>query len=209
MAYVKISVSEKMKGFEVMDLSIFKKITDFIMPVDDEELEPEEKVEEKPVKKSTPVQTEPIKQVEEEIATMSNLATQAMPSMELGRMRTVEGGSVAFGGMKYTAYARKEEPVSDMRPQLTVVKGGGISVKINKPANFAEAQSIANDLLEKNAVIVNYELVDKTEQRKISDFVNGVCYVTDGSVQQISERIVLYMPEGIDAQAVMASYSMR
>ena len=198
-----------MKGFEVMDLSIFKKITDFIMPVDDEELEPEEKVEEKPVKKSTPVQTEPIKQVEEEIATMSNLATQAMPSMELGRMRTVEGGSVAFGGMKYTAYARKEEPVSDMRPQLTVVKGGGISVKINKPANFAEAQSIANDLLEKNAVIVNYELVDKTEQRKISDFVNGVCYVTDGSVQQISERIVLYMPEGIDAQAVMASYSMR
>ncbi|MBR1730268.1 MAG: cell division protein SepF [Selenomonadaceae bacterium] len=198
-----------MKGFEVMDLSIFKKITDFIMPVDDEELEPEEKVEEKPVKKSTPVQTEPIKQVEEETATMSNLATQAMPSMELGRMRTVEGGSVAFGGMKYTAYARKEEPVSDMRPQLTVVKGGGISVKINKPANFAEAQSIANDLLEKNAVIVNYELVDKTEQRKISDFVNGVCYVTDGSVQQISERIVLYMPEGIDAQAVMASYSMR
>lgn len=209
MAYVKIGVSEKMKGFEVMDLSIFKKITDFIMPVDDEELEPEEKVEEKPVKKSTPVQTEPIKQVEEETATMSNLATQAMPSMELGRMRTVEGGSVAFGGMKYTAYARKEEPVSDMRPQLTVVKGGGISVKINKPANFAEAQSIANDLLEKNAVIVNYELVDKTEQRKISDFVNGVCYVTDGSVQQISERIVLYMPEGIDAQAVMASYSMR
>ena len=61
----------------------------------------------------------------------------------------------------------------------------------------------------KFAVIVNYELVERAEQQRISDFVNGVCYVTDGRVEQISERIILYMPEGVDAEAAIAGYAMR
>ena len=130
-----------------------------------------------------------------------------MEMPDLGTMRTAEGGSVAFGGMKYTAYARKEEPVSKMKPQLTVVKGSGISVRINKPAKFEEVKNIADDLLGKNVVIVNYELVDSNEQRRINDFVNGVCYVTDGHVEQISDRIVLYTPEGIDAEAAFLKYA--
>ena len=97
----------------------------------------------------------------------------------------------------------------NMKPQLKVIKSNGISVKINKPTRFDEIQPIADDLLSKYAVIVNYELVDKAEQQRISDFVNGVCYATDGRVEQISERIVLYMPEGIDAEAAIASSYMR
>ncbi len=188
-----------------MDFSILKKITDFIMPIDDE-LEPEENVEEKIEKKTEPAKSDTVKRLETRVPQDES---KVEPMVEVGKMRTAEGGSVAFGGMKYTAYARKEEPVIKVKPQLTVVKGGGISVKINKPAKFEEVRVIADDLLGKNAVIVNYELVDKGEQRRISDFVNGVCYVTDGRVEQISDRIILYMPEGIDSQAVMAGYAMR
>lgn len=116
---------------------------------------------------------------------------------------------MAFGGMKYTAYARKEEPVMDVRPQLTVVKGAGISVRINKPAKFEEAQLIADDLLSKNVVIVNYELVNADEQLRINDFVNGICYAAKGHVEPISDKIILYTPEGVDAVAALAKYSMR
>lgn len=203
-----------------MSIGFLKKITDFIMPLEPiEEEETQEEIEAKPAK------SEPVKQEKEERRVepkvqesvsarvpveqpMMSMA-EAMPQMaDLGKMRTAEGGSVAFGGMKYTAYAKKEEPVN-MKPQLTVVKGSGISVKINKPAKFEEVRMIADDLLGKNVVIVNYELVDTDEQRRINDFVNGVCYVTDGHVEQISEKIVLYTPEGIDAEAAMLKYAMR
>ena len=207
-----------------MSLGFLKKITDFIMPLEPiEEEETQEEIERKaePAKSETTKQERLERRVEqpkmqealnarvpvsEPVMEMPEMAPQMA---DLGKMRTAEGGSVAFGGMKYTAYAMKEEPVSSMKPQLTVVKGSGISVKINKPAKFEEVRLIADDLLGKNVVIVNYELVDEQEQRRINDFVNGVCYVTDGHVEQISEKIVLYTPEGIDAEAAMLKYAMR
>ena len=195
-----------------MDFSIIKKITDFIMP-----LEPIEEEEQEPEKKVEPAK-QPVKTVEskaapiiEETAEQMNMVEPIMEQqVEMGKMRSAEGGSVAFGGMKYTAYMTKEtEPVMNMKPQLKVIKGNGITVKINKPTNYEDVKLIADELLKKCAVVVNYELVDKNEQQKITDFVNGVCYATDGRVEQISERIVLYMPEGIDAEAAFASGYMR
>ena len=42
------------------------------------------------------------------------------------------------------------------------------------------------------------------EQRRICDFVNGVCYVLDGCAKRISEQIVLYVPEGVDVDEAMS-----
>ena len=193
-----------------MDLGIFKKITDFIMPL--EPIEEEEEIEEKAVKaekKVEPAKSEPQRREEPSEVLQESVSAMEPVQQEFGRMRTAEGGSVAFGGMKYTAYAQKEEPVIAVKPQLTVVKGSGISVKINKPTKFEEVRIIADDLLEKNVIIVNYELVDSEEQVRISDFVNGVCYVTDGRVNPISDKIVLYTPNGVDTEAALAGYAMR
>ena len=204
--------SESSNGrMEVMDLSFLKKITDFIMPlepIEEEEEQEEERVEKKSAAKE-PAKSEPIKRAEVPQMPQMEAMNQSEPLMEMGKMRTAEGGSVAFGGMKYTAYAMKEEPVIKVKPQLTVVKGSGMSVKIHKPMKFEEVQTIADDLLGNNVVIVNYELVDASGQRKINDFVNGVCYVTEGHVEQISERIVLYTPEGVDAEAALVKYALR
>ena len=193
-----------------MDLSFLKKITDFIMPL--EPIEEEEEIEEKAVKaekKVEPAKSEPQRREEPSEVLQESVSAMEPVQQELGKMRTAEGGSVAFGGMKYTAYAMKEEPVIKVKPQLTVVKGSGMSVKIHKPMKFEEVQTIADDLLGNNVVIVNYELVDASGQRKINDFVNGVCYVTEGHVEQISERIVLYTPEGVDAEAALVKYALR
>ena len=57
--------------------------------------------------------------IQETVSAREPVREPLMEMPDLGTMRTAEGGSVAFGGMKYTAYARKEEPVSKMKPQLT------------------------------------------------------------------------------------------
>ena len=63
---------------------------------------------------------------------------------------------------------------------------------------------IADDLKARMAVIVNYEKVEAEEQRRICDFVNGACYVSDGGAKRISDYIVLYVPEGIDVSEAMS-----
>ena len=151
------------------------------------------------------------KTVDETVTKTVPIFEPVMEQMELGKMRSAEGGSVALGGMKYTAYKTNEtEPMMNMKPQLKVIKSNSVSFKVSKPTRYEEEViPIADNLLERFVVIVNYELVDQIEQRRIGDFLNGVCYATDGRVEQISERIVVYIPEGIDIEAALASGYMR
>ena len=79
-----------------------------------------------------------------------------------------------------------------------------LKVRVYVPTNFDEVTGIADDLKARMAVIVNYEKVEAEEQRRICDFVNGACYVSDGGAKRISDYIVLYVPEGIDVSEAMS-----
>ena len=50
---------------------------------------------------------------------------------------------------------------------------------------------------------VNYEKIEAAEQRRICDFVNGVCYVLDGCAKRVTGQIVLYVPAGVDVAEAM------
>lgn len=86
------------------------------------------------------------------------------------------------------------------RPQFTVhtTRPVELSVQVFVPASFDHVTDIADDLRAQKACIVNYEKLEELEQRHISDFVNGVCYVMDGTVTRITDRIYLYVPDGVD-----------
>lgn len=95
------------------------------------------------------------------------------------------------------------------RPHLSVcaAQTGELAVDIYVPTAFAQAARIADDLIAKKAAIVNYERVEGNEQRRLCDFINGVCYILDGEARRISDGMVLYVPTGVNvvtANAVAA-----
>ncbi len=96
--------------------------------------------------------------------------------------------------------------VQNKRPKLTVhtTKVQEMSIDIHVPQDFDQVRSVADGLKENKACIVNYEKVEAPEQRRICDFLNGVCYVLDGDVRRISETMVLYVPNGVDISGVDA-----
>ncbi len=173
-----------------MVLDWVKKVTDIIMPMEpvpEEEEEVEEKVE-------------------------SKSATQTSQAAEIPAKRMATGGGTAYassvlsttdstsiGGMRYTAYTDSNASTATARPSLTVVRTHDLTMKIYAPENFDQVVGIADDILDHKAAVVNYENVNNEDQIRISDFVNGVCYVTDGSVSMISEKIFLYMPNGVES----------
>ncbi len=91
------------------------------------------------------------------------------------------------------------------RSQLKVVSNGkaqSMHIQIYTPQNFDAVSEIADALKSKKSAIVNYERVELAEQRRICDFLNGVCYVQNGEVRRITATMVLYVPDGVDIDEI-------
>lgn len=75
-------------------------------------------------------------------------------------------------------------------------------IQIYTPQNFDSVSEIADALKSKRSAIVNYERVEMAEQRRICDFLNGVCYVQNGDVRRITSTMVLYVPDCVEIKEV-------
>ncbi len=175
-----------------------KKVTDFIMP---------------------PVEDE----VEEVVEAAERKASQAERDEEVAERKVANGGTVGYGGAssyetaeeqrpayERMAYAPVQDSAKLARSQFKVhtTKIQELKIQVYVPTAFDQVAPIADDLKDRKAVIVNYEKVDLAEQRRICDFINGVCYVSDGDARRISQNIVLYVPEGIDvSDAITSAFS--
>lgn len=180
-------------------MELFKKVANFIMPVEEEEIE--EEAAENAEKEAAGEREADF--AEQKVAVAGGGFEYARPSYA--------GMSYARSGADYrqsaTASSAYASPQQSARPTLTVhtTKAQELSVQLYEPTKFDQVTAIADDLGKKRAVIVNYEQVAPAEQRRICDFVNGVCYVLDGDAKRVSSNIVLYVPNGIDVTDAMTA----
>ena len=183
------------------------KLIDAIMPRpnDEDEDQEQDKIKklEAPVKEAEKSKTEVVPSAAvsttgTESATDANAAGAVTSVHATGS--TSSTASMGYGSaMKFSSDPIAPPPMS-MRPPLTVIdsKYNEINIKIYNPTKYEEASQIAADILSRNAAVVNYDYVEQALQIRICDFLNGVCYVTDGYTDKISEKIFVYVPEGID-----------
>ena len=198
-----------------------KKLTDIIMPLEPV-TEEEEDVKETKKAEAKTVEAKP-EQVQQATQPTMQTATQTFRtekhaaagfgngSMSFtrngGMVSTAENGVTSMGGVRYEAYSSE----ASVRPSLAVVKTPQLTMKIYTPTKFDEqVQQIADDLIKKNAVIVNFEGVDDIGQQRIGDFIIGAVYMINGKAEMISNKIILYVPSGIESEhASSAMSSMR
>jgi len=123
-----------------------------------------------------------------------------------GMVSTADSGVTSMGGVRYEAYSSE----TSVKPSLAVVKTPQLTMKIYKPTTYDDqCRQIADDLLKHNAVIVNFEGVSEIEQQRIGDFVIGAVYMISGKAEMIANKIVLYVPSGIDYEMAALTSSMR
>lgn len=202
-----------------------RKLTDILMPIEQVEEEEDTKETKKAETKTVELKSEQINQegqvgqastqnfqAEKKVASgggfNQNFSSGSMSFTRNGGMvSTAENGVTSMGGVRYEAYSSD----TSVRPSLAVVKTPQLTMKIYAPTKYDEqVKQIADDLLKKNAVIVNFEGVDDVEQQRIGDFVIGAVYMIDGKAEMISNKIILYVPNGIEYEnAATAVSSMR
>ncbi len=193
-----------------------KKITDIIMPpgVDEEE----------EIKKSEIKKEEPPAQVTEKKIEEPKIEPEPMPEPTPAQSFQAEKQAIGMGGAKFVrthgTHVTTSDGVANMngmryeafssepsvRPSLAVVKTAQMTIKIYTPTKYDEqAQSIGQDLIQRNAVVVNYEGMDAATQQRIGDFVLGVVYTISGHVEMITNKIMLYVPEGFEVSSAQAA----
>ena len=197
-----------------------RKLTDVIMPLEpveeEEELKETKKAEAKAEEpkaaqtKQAPQMAQPAAQTfqaEKQAAAGGGFAqnfsggTGSMTFTRNGGMvSTSDNGVTSMDGVRYEAYSSE----TSVRPSLAVVKTPQLTMKIYAPTKYDDqCKQIADDLLKRNAVIVNFEGVDDSEQQRIGDFVIGAVYMINGKAEMVSKKIILYVPSGIDYESAM------
>lgn len=73
-----------------------------------------------------------------------------------------------------------------------------MKVVLVEPTSYDEVQSICDDLKSKKPIIINFEEMDKEVARRMVDFVSGAVYALDGTIQKVSNGIVLVAPSNVD-----------
>ncbi|MBE7037779.1 MAG: cell division protein SepF [Ruminococcaceae bacterium] len=72
-----------------------------------------------------------------------------------------------------------------------------LKVVIIQPTSYADSQEIADHLKSKKPVVVNLEKLDKEIAIKIVNFLSGAVYALDGSMQKVSNGIILLAPYNV------------
>lgn len=95
--------------------------------------------------------------------------------------------------------AKMEENEAVSKPMVTSFNAQ-TAVNANSPAiltpkSFAEVETVAIELLDRKSVIVDLTETDIDEARRICDFLNGVTYAINGSVQKVAKLVYLFVPQ--------------
>lgn len=98
--------------------------------------------------------------------------------------------------------------ISDQRVQLKVHRPTALKIYIVHPKSFDDVKICADCLKTNVAVLICYEYVDTSTQQRIADFLQGVCFVVDGTSQCVSESVMLYVPPNVVVNKELYAYSM-
>lgn len=92
--------------------------------------------------------------------------------------------------------AEQAAPRKQQQLRVTQAMPGRVAVRRNAQ-DFNDAKISADGLKSGEQQIVNLERATPEMAERIIDFLNGVCYALDGSVEKVGERVYMFVPANV------------
>ena len=80
--------------------------------------------------------------------------------------------------------------------RLQTARAGRVAVRLNAQV-FEDAKMAADGLKGGEHQIVNLERATPQMGERIIDFLNGVCYALDGTVERVGEKVYMFVPANV------------
>jgi cell division inhibitor SepF len=120
--------------------------------------------------------------------------TTAIPSPRIRTLTPDETSGSAVAAPPRVA-PRPTVGSSSIRPISQ--EASGARVHIVAPGRFADAQEIANRLMNSQPVIVNMQSAERDLQRRMIDFCSGVTYALSGGMERVADEVFLLTPSNV------------
>ncbi len=114
---------------------------------------------------------------------------------------------------EYEYYEEQEEDIPDTtsnqkRKNQNVVNLASMQqpsskVVLSEPRNYNEAQEIADNVVNRRAVVINLQRVDHEQAKRIVDFLSGTVYAVSGDIQKLGAQTFLCTPENVDVSGTI------
>jgi cell division inhibitor SepF len=83
--------------------------------------------------------------------------------------------------------------------RLQTTRGNRVAVRLNAQV-FEDAKLAADGLKSGEHQIVNLERATPQMGERIIDFLNGVCYALDGTVERVGEKVYMFVPANVQVE---------
>lgn len=106
-----------------------------------------------------------------------------------------QGSSVAMNVRKDTKKTSNIVSINQTQQQGKII--------VVEPRIYSEVKDIADLLLANQAVILNFNRIEKDEAKKIVDFLMGTIYAIEGDMQRVGNEIFLCTPKNVEIDGVL------
>ena len=91
------------------------------------------------------------------------------------------------------------QPISSYEKRRTNVTSVPTNAQmvLFEPRSFEECEEIARHLKSRRAAVVNLHRLQKEYAQRTIDFLTGVVYALDGSIQKIGQNFILCAPKNV------------
>ena len=117
------------------------------------------------------------------------------PSPRIRTLTRDETSGTAVAAAPTGLGARPAMGSSSVRP--ITPESASARVHIVAPGRFADAQEIANRLMNNQPVIVNMQNADRDLQRRMIDFCSGATYALSGGMERVADEVFLLTPSNV------------
>lgn len=73
-----------------------------------------------------------------------------------------------------------------------------------EPRSFGDAEEVAKRLKEKRACVVNLHKLQREYAQRTIDFLTGVIFALDGTIQKIGQNVILCTPKDIGVHGAIS-----
>ncbi len=75
-------------------------------------------------------------------------------------------------------------------------------IVLERPKDFSEVEAIGDNINAKKTVLLNLELVSKSEARRILDFLYGVAHANKATIKMSATKTFIFIPHNVDFTGV-------
>jgi cell division inhibitor SepF len=103
---------------------------------------------------------------------------------------------------------QKEKQTSKQNNQnvvnLTSMQQATSKVVLCEPRTYNEAQEIADNIVNRRAVVINLQRVENNQAKRIVDFLSGTVYAVNGDIQKLGAETFLCTPDNVDVSGTIS-----